>query len=245
MSVTTATFSDENLKHVRTIYGNVVDGDFLSTAILQAKPLGDKNGTQQTYFTSVWNQKWYTFMPSDTAQMSEWIPLVFTERLSNGNVIYEAEVDYVNSTGDYSNYPEGDKYDFARLEIVVDENNKLISNTIKPYNVKLSDDGQETIVFAKTAGGLKIGDQIRFFSQNYDTTTGELFFNQESEFVTLQKAFDIQVEELQFEDMDGNPLDYYYMMLAEDINDNRAFSTLQKAQKDSAQPSDENGTLPF
>jgi len=233
MKVTTATFSDENLKKVATVYGNMVDGKFLTTAILQAQPLGDKNGTAQTYFTPIWNQKWYTIMPSDDANMSEWIPLVFKERRSNGNVVYEAEIDYVDANGDYSNYAEGEKFDYARLEIVVDENNQLVSNIVTPYTIIATDDGTETIRLGKSKGSLKIGDKVVFYSQNYDITTGETYFNQENDEFTLKQEFNLQVEELLFADDNGNPLDYYYMMVAEDVNGNSAFSALQEPKKDS------------
>ncbi|MDQ7046437.1 MAG: clostripain-related cysteine peptidase [Sulfurovum sp.] len=228
MNVTTATFSDDNLNQVKTVYGNIVDGEFLTTAILQAKPTADNNGT---YFTPIWNQKWYTFTYEDNKQ-SAWIPLVFKQRLSNGNVIYVTEIDYVNSKGDYSDYIEGNKFDYARLEIVIDENNNLVSNTIQPYTIEVDTNGKETILLSKTAGSLKIGDKVQFYSQNFDINTDEIFFNQESGLITLKKEFSLDVEELEFEDENGTLLEYYYMMVADDINSNRAYTTLQKAQKD-------------
>ncbi len=66
-----------------------------------------------------------------------------------------------------------------------------------------------------------------------DMAKGEAFFNQEGDFVTLAKTFNLQVEELEFEDDNATALDYYYLMVAQDINGNMAFSALQKAQKDS------------
>lgn len=232
INVTTATFSDDNLKQVRTVYGNMVDGSFLTTAIIQAKPLNKKDGIKQTYFTPIWNQNWYTMMPSSTSTQSEWMPFVFRERRSNGEVVYDVEIDYVDTKGDYSGYAEGEKFDYARLEVVVDNNNKLVSNIVKPYTIIKSEDGSETIHFGKTKGSLEIGDKIIFYSQNFDMNTSKIFFNQESDEIILQQKFNLNIEELEFGDEEGNPLDYYYMMVGEDINNNRAFSSLQKAQKD-------------
>lgn len=82
-------------------------------------------------------------------------------------------------------------------------------------------------------GALKVGDRVRFYSQAFDMAKGEAFFNQEGDFVTLSKTFNLQVEELEFEDDNATALDYYYLMVAQDINGNMAFSALQKAQKDS------------
>lgn len=231
MSVTTATFSDENMKNVRTIYGNILNGSFLATAIIEAKPMLDQNGTAQTYFTPIWNQKWYTFVYEEGKQ-SVWMPLMFKERHANGNVLYEAEIDYINSKKDYTNRPEDEKFDLARLEITVNSNNELVSHNIKPYTVE-ENNGTQRFVFAKTLGELKIGDQVRFYSQAFDMAQDEAFFNPEGDFVTLSKTFNLQVEELEFEDDNATALDYYYVMVAQDINGNSAFSTLQKAQKDS------------
>jgi len=185
MSVTTATFSDENMKNVRTIYGNILKGSFLATAIIEAKPMLDQNGTAQTYFTPIWNQKWYTFIYEEGKQ-SVWMPLMFKERHANGNVIYEAEIDYINAKKDYNNEAEDEKFDLARLEITVNSNNELVSHNIKPYTIEENNDTQR-FLFAKTLGALKVGDRVRFYSQAFDMAKGEAFFNQEGDFVTLPK----------------------------------------------------------
>ena len=54
--------------------------------------------------------------------------------------------------------------------------------------------------------------------------TSESVFDRENDFITLEKKFNLDVEELQFDDEKGNPLDYYYIMVAEDISGNIAFT---------------------
>jgi len=230
MNVTTATFSDDNIKRVRTVYGNLLDGDFLTTSVIEAKPMMDQNGSAQTYFTPIWNQKWYTFVYEEGKE-SVWMPLEFKERQSSGNVIYVGEIDYIDANNDYTNYPEDEKFDYARLEVTVDANNKLVSHNIKPYTIE-DINGSEQTIFGKTIGEFKVNDQVRFYSQSFDMEADETFFNPEGDFVSVKQAFNLQVEELQFEDDNGTALDYYYVMVAEDVNGNMTFSNLQKAQKD-------------
>ena len=175
-------------------------------------------------------------MPAADSKTSEWLPLILKERRENGDTVYEAEIDYVDADRDYSNYKEGEKFDYARLQIVVDRNNNLVSNIVLPYTITLTEDGKESILLGKTNGSLKIGDKITFYSQNYDLKTGEVFFNQEGEEITLKQAFNLNIEELEFTDDNGASLDYYYLMMGEDINDNRSFTQLFKAVKNSASP---------
>ena len=233
MPITMATFNDKNLKQVLTVYGNVVDGIFLTTAVLPTLRAGFDANTSNTYMSTIWNQKWYTMKPAADSKINPWLPLILKERRENGDTVYEAEIDYVDANGDYSNYKEGEKFDYARLQIVVDKQNKLVSNIVLPYTITLTEDGKESILLGKTNGSLKIGDKITFYSQNYDLKTGEVFFNQEGEEITLKQAFNLDVEELEFTDNNGASLDYYYLMMGEDINDNRSFTQLFKAVKNS------------
>jgi len=53
--------------------------------------------------------------------------------------------------------------------------------------------------------------------------TSESVFDRENDFITLEKKFNLDVEELQFYDEKGNSLDYYYIMVSEDISGNIAF----------------------
>jgi hypothetical protein len=219
--VTSAKFSDANLKNVKTMYGNMIDNQFATVAILNAIPIFNDKNQIEKYFTPIWNQKWYTFKFNDTDQTA-WIPLVFQEKREN-RVVYSAEIDYIDKNVDYSGYAEEEAFDYAQLEIVVDDNNTLISHKIMPYTIE-EIDGKEKIRFSKTKGELNIGDKIRFYSQSVDLETSESVFDRENDFITLEKKFNLDVEELQFDDEKGNPLDYYYIMIAEDISGNLAFT---------------------
>ena len=219
--VTSAKFSDDNLKIVRTMYGNMIDNEFATVAILNATPIFNDKNQIEKYFTPIWNQKWYTFKFNDKDQTA-WIPLVFQEKREN-RVIYSAEIDYIDKNVDYSGYAEDEAFDYAQLEIVVDDNNRLISHKIMPYTIE-EIDGKEKIRFSKTKGELNIGDKIRFYSQSVDLETSERVLDRENDFITLEKKFNLDVEELQFDDEEGNPLDYYYIMVAEDIAGNLAFT---------------------
>lgn len=219
--VTSAKFSDANLKIVRTMYGNMIDNEFATVAILNATPIFNDKNQIEKYFTPIWNQKWYTFKFSDKSE-SAWIPLVFEERKEN-RVVYSAEIDYIDKDVDYSGYAEGEAFDYAQLEIVVDNNNKLVSHKVMPYTIE-EIDGKEHVRFSKTKGELQVGDKIRFYSQSVDLETSEKVFDRENDFITLDKKFNLNVEELQFDDEKGNPLDYYYIMVAEDIAGNLTFT---------------------
>jgi hypothetical protein len=225
--VTSAKFTDANLKNVKTMYGNMIDNEFATVAILNATPIFNDKNQIEKYFTPIWNQKWYTFKFNDTDQTA-WIPLVFQEKREN-RVVYSAEIDYIDKNVDYSGYAEDEAFDYAQLEIVVDNNNTLISHKIMPYTIE-EIDGKEKIRFSKTKGELNIGDKIRFYSQSVDLETSESVFDRENDFMTLEKKFNLDVEELQFDDEEGNPLDYYYIMVAEDIAGNIAFTKPLKSK---------------
>lgn len=233
IKATLASFDDAegNLADVKTLYGNIIDGQFLSTAILDAtKRVGSTTPNQ--YYTPNWNQKWYTTLYNDTNE-SAWIPMIFQERKldSKTNSIvttYVFEVDYIDGSRDYSDYDADVAFDYAQIEVVLDQNNTLVSHRIKPYTVDFIDD-KEIIKYGKTAGEIKVGDQLRFYSKSFDMNTKDVFWNAESDFVKFDKSFNIAVEDLFFEDNDGNPLDYYYLMVAEDINDNKVYTDARKA----------------
>ena len=235
VDATVATFedSDGNLAKVSTLYGNVLDGAFLSTAILDATKRFEGNVTGQ-YYTPNWNQKWYT-TEYESGVETAWIPMMFKERKydsATSQIVtkYLFEVDYIDSSIDYSTYDAEVQFDYAQIEVTLDANNNLLSHVIKPYTVDMVGD-KEVIKFGKTIGEIKVGDQLRFYSKSFDMDTKEIFWNEESDFVKFTQEFNLGVETLEFENEDGTALDYYYLMIAEDINENKVFTTPVKAQK--------------
>jgi hypothetical protein len=235
INATVATFKDTdgNLAKVSTLYGNIIDSTFLTAAILDASKRFEGNVSGQ-YYTPNWNQRWYT-VEYEVGKETAWIPMMFKERKldTNTNKIvttYVFEVDYIDSSRDYSTYNADVQFDYAQIEVVVDSNNTLLSHVIRPYTVdKIGD--KEVIKFGKTIGKIKIGDKLRFYSKSFDMNTKEIFWNQESDFITLTQDFNLKIETLEFQDDNGVPLDYYYLMIAEDINGNMVFTDAIKAQK--------------
>ena len=235
LNATIATFNDANgnLAKVSTLYGNIVDGTFLTTAVLDSSKKLDGNISGQ-YYTPNWNQKWYT-VEFEAGKETAWIPMMFKERKldAKSNKIvttYVFEVDYIDSSRDYSTYDADVQFDYAQIEVTVDSNNTLLSHVIKPYTIDKIDT-TEVIKFGKTIGNIKIGDQLRFYSKSFDMNTKEILWNEESKFVKFTQEFNLNVETLAFDDKDGKPLDYYYLMVAEDINENKVFTAPVKAQK--------------
>jgi len=235
IDATVATFedSDGNLARVSTLYGNIIDGAFLATAVLDATKKFEGNVTGQ-YYTPNWNQKWYT-TEYESGVETAWIPMMFKERKYDSatkQIVtkYLFEVDYIDSSIDYSTYDADVQFDYAQIEVTLDANNNLLSHVVKPYTIDKVGD-KEVIKFGKTIGEIKVGVQLRFYSKSFDMDTKEIFWNQESEFVKFTQAFNLGVETLEFENDDGTLLDYYYLMIAEDINENKVFTTAVKAQK--------------
>lgn len=235
VDATVATFedSDGNLAKVSTLYGNVLDGAFLTTAMLDATKKLAGNVAGQ-YYTPNWNQKWYT-TEYEPGEQTAWIPMMFKERKydsATSQIVtkYLFEVDYIDSSIDYSTYDADYQFDYAQIEVTLDANNSLLSHVIKPYTVDMVGD-KEIIKFGKTIGEIKIGDQLRFYSKSFDMDTKEIFWNEESDFVKFTQEFNLGVETLEFENEDGTYLDYYYLMIAEDISGNKVFTTPVKAQK--------------
>lgn len=231
---TLATFADDNLEKIVTVYGNQIEDPeegtvFLSTAVLEAFPTSNEG----EYFTPVWNQKWYV-VTYDPAEETAWMPMIFQGKYVNEGAVYtlySSEIDYIASGKDYSAYGE-EAFDYAKLEITVDANNSVVAHRVIPYKFVYSGPEDETgsILFDKHTPTLAAGDQIRFYSKGFDSAGTDLGWFPESDFITFSQAPSFGVEPLQFEDENGDLLPYYYSMRAVDIAGNGAMTSLSPAQ---------------
>lgn len=223
---TSATIIDENLKKVTTLYGNILmdkEGNRTFASVAELRTF--KTEKENEYFTPTWNQKWFLVKYGVGEFDSSPLFLSFTRSYKDKDdgkeyVVYSAEVDFVNPTKDYSESDQ--KYDWARLDLTVDENEKVVSTSIHPYKVHYQSEEDETghVVFDKYGKPLAINDQIRMVSYNLNLDSGESYWSEESDFLTMSIDPLFQFETLEFEDENGIPLDYYYMMMAEDLAGN-------------------------
>lgn len=223
---TSATIVDENLKKVTTLYGNILTDEegnrvFASVAELQTF----KTEKENEYFTPTWNQKWF-LVKFDSGEFDDSpLFLTFTRSYKNKDngkeyIVYSAEIDFVNPTKNYSESEQ--KFDWARLDLTVDENDNVVTTSIHPYKVHYKSEEDQTghVVFEKYGKPLAIKDQIRMLSYGLDLETGESFWSEESDFLTVNIDPVFLFETLAFEDEQGTPLDYYYLMMAEDLAGN-------------------------
>jgi hypothetical protein len=245
------TFEDENLKRVSTLFGNVLtfdadeDGNlddwFLTIAGVQAYP----TSTEGRYFTPQWNQHWYFMDYSDTEEPA-YIPMYFDRINDFANypfTIYKAEIDYQDSSLEYSDEDlltgsfefdeDGEPVELAELEIVVSPSNHVVHHEIRSYRYLENDPDDlddDSILYDKNTRKLKVGDKVRFFSLGINLTREGLdYWFPESDLITVEKEIDFFVDLLQFDDLDGNPLDYFYAVQAEDIADNITLTELAPA----------------
>jgi len=169
----------------------------------------------------------------DAASENAWMPMIYQGKYVDNNktyTIYSCEIDYIATGKDYSNYGD-EPFDYAKLEITVDASNTVVSHRVIPYKFVYSgpEDETGTILFDKYTAPLASGDRVRFYSKGFDGTGKDLGWFPESDFVTFTQAPAFGVELLEFEDTDGNPLDYYYSMRATDLSGNGAMTTLAPA----------------
>lgn len=223
---TVTTFTEDTLKSVTTIYGFFleVEGEtdryFMSIAEVEAY----QTETENEYFSPKWNKNWYTVKySSDETLQTQWMPMIFAERvIANGKeyVRYNAEIDYYDSektyTGEY-------QYDFAILEILVNENNEVVEHQVTPYQVLFEDEDDTVgrVQYSKIKKQIKVGDKIQFFSYgfNIDDATKDSWI-EASDIITFDITPEFGVELLEFEDETGTLIEYNYSLFAEDINGN-------------------------
>jgi len=244
---TLATFQDENLIGVTALFGHILTVDdydengalkTIHTFDTIAKLEANATTVPGQYFVPSWNKKWYT-VKYDPKEQTQWMPLNFVEkqRRDDGKTytIYTAEIDYVEAGKDYSkgNHPtdsEDNGFDYAVMKLTVDDQNLVIDHKIVTYKLVYTgpDDLDSEVLFDKVSKKIQPGDQIRFFTQQIDQVSGESnpwsYTNKEaaiwvdvSPFITFTQPPEFQVEVLDFVDENGQELEYYYTMLAEDI----------------------------
>ena len=231
-----ATFSDDNLVAVKTAFGNIlsfdldedgnVDDWFLTISSLEAYP----TTAEGQYFTPQWNRQWY-FMEFDPDMEPTYIPMYFDRKVTvRGQLftVYTSEIDYQDasidySTGNHEEDIEGNPVDFATMEFLVSPSNKIVDATIRTYKIRYSgpDDEYGDVLYDKSSNKVKVGDKIRFYSEYINLTReGYDYWAEETDLLTIAQTPTYFVDVLEFEDEDGNPLDYYYAMMAEDIAEN-------------------------
>lgn len=244
-----ATFFDKNLARATTIFGfeldygrgGTIDSYFLSVAEMEAYP----TKTRGQYFTPAWNKKWYTVGYDANASTTEWMPMVFQQRYTTGEVTYTeymAEIDYYQAGKDYSGYDF--PADYAVLRIVVDENNQVADHFVQTYKILYDgpDDEYGRVQFDKVTRRLQVGDKIQFWTYGFHMTDPEKDdWFETSEVITLTKTPEFGVETLAFEDDDGSPLTYKYAMWAEDASKNGVLTTPAAAGDETAGNSDNGG----
>lgn len=237
-SGTSATFLDENLDKVSTYYGNILteeDGrHFLTIAEL---PALSSNENSDQYFSAQWNKKWFILHYSNDDLES--VPLTmrydgeFVDNTSNKILTrYSGEIDFIKKGKQYDNETP---FDLARINLVIDENNKVVSHNITPYSIlttypnyvseEETGEAIEQTQFEKYNKPLQIGDQVRLFYQDYNMDTDETVWASDGDFFTVSKTPTFSFEVLEFADEQGNLLDYYNMIVAKDSNGNITTTT--------------------
>jgi hypothetical protein len=236
-----AKFDDPNLTEVVTFFGNMVtapleqeDGSMkdVTSFYMVAELLAEPTSNEGEYFTPEWNQNWYA-MTYDAESYNEWLPLSYKgSYVKDGKryTEYTAEIDYIPQGGEAGAYKdeEGNSVNYGVLTLTIDEENQIVDNKVTTYQVlyKGPDDEEGYTLFDKVSYKLKVGDKIRFFNLIIDLSDGHSFHNT-SEFwepsgdlITLTQEPTFVVEKLEFEGINGNLLDYYYSMKAEDASGN-------------------------
>ncbi len=226
VSGTRASFHDTNLQSVKTVYGNIIteeDGTkyFATVATLQSL----KTNNVDEYFTPTWNQQWYVMSFGDSESDSSWLSMEFESAYSDEGVnhrIYSTEIDYVDVNKDYSAYEDGEKFDYAKLSITVDEDDNVVLSSVRPYKIvyQSATDTTGSVLYDKASHPLEEGDKITLLAEYYDLQTNEVEWFYESDTLTIKKTPTFALETLIFDNDEGEPLDYYYMMIGSDISGN-------------------------
>ncbi|MDD2790507.1 MAG: clostripain-related cysteine peptidase [Sulfurimonas sp.] len=223
---THATFTDTNLASVTTVYGNIIteaDGTkyFASVATLPTT----KTSNSGEYFTPTWDQKWYVMYFGDNVSDSSWLSLAFENAYTVADVnytTYSAEIEYIDVNKDYSKYPADQKYDYAKLSVIVNDNNDSVEHNVRPYKIvyQSAEDTTGNVLYDKASYKLKAGDKVQLLAEYFNMTTFDAHWFYEGDFLTMTKEPTFQLEQLVFTDDNDKPLDYYYMMIAMDIAGN-------------------------
>ena len=234
---TVATFDDENLTKVTTIYGflepiefedGAVEEYFMIVAELEAYP----TETEGEYFTPPWDKWWFT-VEYDAEEFSAWIPasfISFFEEDGQEFTVYTAEIDYYRAGKDYSGYEF--PADFATMTLIVDEFLDVVDYYVQTYKFMFSgpDDEEGTVQIDKATLKITPGDAVQFwnFGFNLEDETKDDWF-EASDVVTFVQEPYFFLEFLEFEDEFGQLIDYQYAMWAEDVSGNGILTDLATA----------------
>ncbi|RKZ60933.1 MAG: hypothetical protein DRR08_10050 [Candidatus Parabeggiatoa sp. nov. 2] len=241
-----ATFTDENLTTVRTIFGGVksVEGEdnqlFLSVGAVQARPT-EKNGQ---YFASAWDGQWYV-MQYDEDEDPVWMPLAFenqyTDDTGQALTVYTAEVqfirkveDEVSTVGFFGDLVElfGDEEepfpdDLAELEITFDANNNVVAHQVRPYLVIHENEADKRghLAPGKETFDIQAGDEIRFLSTWLKfSPAGEIigarFYPTTDGMLEVLQTPVFSFAAILLEDDEGDEMAPRYVMAAEDASGN-------------------------
>lgn len=235
--VALAVFEDENLIEVTTIYGFVYpyfgsDGEledyFWPVAHLEAYPTENAG----EYFTPPWDQWWFTieYAPGEPTVP---VPAVSDRRFEiDGETFttYTVELLYHQAGKDYT----GDEFpaEDAVMTIVVNEYMEVVDYYIQTYQYLYSgpDDTEGTVQFDKNTLRIAPGDEVQFWAWAYNLEDPqEDTWIDYSDLVVFAQEPVFGFEFLEFYDEFGEPLEYYYAMLAEDIAGNIVLTELVPA----------------
>ena len=224
----TATFSDDYLTEVSTLYGYLesfesddgsIDEYFMVVAELEAQP----TGTEGEYFTPTWDQRWFT-VQYDPNKITAWIPAAFSGRGEDEEgpySIYTAEIDFYIGDSENAN--------LAALTMYVDEDMEVFDHSIQTYQYIYSgpDDEDGTLRFDKATYRIESGDAVQFYNYgfNLNALDDDDWFPT-SEFAEFVQAPVFQLEYLEFADESGQPAQYYYTIWAEDVGGNDVYTEL-------------------
>ena len=234
---TVATFNDENLTKVTTIYGFVepiefedgaVEEFFMIVAELEAYP----TETEGEYFTPPWDKWWFT-VEYDLEEFTAWIPASFNSFFEEDGqfyTVYTAEIDYYQADKDYSGYEF--PADFATMTLIVDEFMEVVDYYIQTYKFMFSgpEDEEGTVQIDKATLEITPGDAVQFwnFGFNLEDETKDDWF-EASDVVTFAQEPFFLLEFLEFEDEFGQLIEYQYAMWAEDVSGNGILTELVTA----------------
>lgn len=214
----TATFTDDNLAKVTTVFGFQDGDEFMSVAEVEAYP----TTTPGKYFTPDWDRKWYC-VKYDPSADTEWMPMTFQERFVRDReeyTTYSAEIDYYESGA--TEEPE-----WAVLNITVNADNAVTDYAVRTYKILYSgaDDEEGRVLFDKETKKIKSGNRIQFLTYAYNMTDPKNdVWLETSDIITFAQEPEFTLELLEFEDENGALLDYKYSMVGEDINGNRVMT---------------------
>ncbi len=137
--------------------------------------------------------------------------------------------------------------EWARLDIIVDANNQVVNHAIRTYKILYNGDENDMgqVQFDKISQSLQPGDVIAFYAQAFSLEgQDDLWLMNDRGFITFTQAPQFMVEELAFEDEQGQLLDYYSAMLGGDVAGNYTLTAPQPTQPVGTTTTTETETTP-